>query len=178
MAYDQRPEPGEFESFYQPYISLVPPGDIVALLATQLDDTTAMIRELTDRQALHAYAPGKWSIKQVIGHVADAERVFAYRALRFARGDATPLAGFEENSFAAAGDFDARPLASLIAEFAAVRHASVALFAGLPEDAWTRAGTANDQHVTVRALAWITAGHELHHRGILSSRYMPVLPAP
>lgn len=172
MSYDSRPAAGEFAPFYQPYVDLVPPGDIIAILATQLDDTSALLRELSDQQAMYAYAPGKWSIKQVIGHLADAERVFAYRAMRFARGDETPLAGFDEVPYAAAGEFDQRPLPSLLAELSAARRSTLALLAGLPSQTWTRGGLANDKPVTVRALAWITAGHELHHRRILADRYL------
>jgi uncharacterized damage-inducible protein DinB len=175
MSYDQRPAAGEFAALYGGYIGKVPDGDIVAILATQIDDTLALLRELSDEQARTAYGPGKWSIKEVVGHVADAERVFAYRVLRIARGDATPLPGFDENAYVPAGSFDDRPLASLLAELAAVRRATVALLAGLPADAWRRAGTASGTAVTVRAAAWMTAGHELHHRDILASRYLPLI---
>jgi uncharacterized damage-inducible protein DinB len=172
MSYDQRPREQEYAPYYSSYIDLVPEGDIVAILATQLHDTFALVRELSDEQAQYAYAPGKWSIKQVIGHVADAERIFACRALRFARGDMTPLASFDENAYAAAGDFGNRRLASLLAELAAVRGATVALLAGLPAEAWVHSGVASGYPASVRALAWTTAGHELHHREILASRYL------
>jgi uncharacterized damage-inducible protein DinB len=172
MSYDSRPPHTEYAEWYARYVALVPDGDIVAILATQLHDTYALLRELTDEQARLAYAAGKWSIKEVIGHIADAERVFATRALCFARGDATPLPGFDENAYVPAGSFDDRPLASLLAELSAVRGATVSLFAGLPSQAWERSGTASDNRVSVRALAWITAGHELHHREILSERYL------
>lgn len=172
MSYDQRPGDDEYDAYYAKYVALVPEGDIVAILATQLEDTLAVVRNLTDEQARGAYAPGKWSIKEVIGHLADSERIFASRALRFGRGDATPLPGFDENSYVPAGRFNDRPLPSLVAELAAARGATVALFAGLPAEAWTRSGRANGVPVSVRGLAWIAAGHELHHRGILSSRYL------
>lgn len=172
MSYELRPNADEYDPSYAQYIARVPDGDIIAILATQIDDTLALLRELSDEQALFAYGPGKWSIKEVIGHVADAERVFAYRALRFARGDATPLPGFDENTYTPAGRFDERPLASLCAELVTVRRATVALLAGLPREGWTYAGKANDAGISVRALAWITAGHELHHREILAQRYL------
>jgi uncharacterized damage-inducible protein DinB len=177
MAYDQRPEAGEYNPYYERYISRVPAGDIVAILATQVDDTMALLRELSDERALFAYAPGKWSIKEVVGHVIDAERVFAYRAMRFARGDQLPLQTFDENAYVPAGAFDSRPLVSLAAELNAVRRATVALLAHLPHDAWLRGGPASGMHVSVRALAWIIAGHELHHRGILSERYLSAVSA-
>jgi uncharacterized damage-inducible protein DinB len=172
MPYDSRPDPGEYNAYYDRYIALVPPGDIIALLSVQIDDTTALLRDLSEEQALHAYAPGKWTIKEVIGHIMDAERVFMHRALRFDRGDDTPLTGFDENAYAPAGGFNARPLASLISEFTAVRRATVAILAGVPAGAWQRSGSASGHPVSVRALAWIAAGHELHHRQVLTQRYL------
>jgi uncharacterized damage-inducible protein DinB len=177
MPYDSRPDPGEYNAYYDRYIALVPAGDIIALLSVQLDDTVALLRDLSEEQALHAYAPGKWTIKEVAGHVMDAERVFMHRALRFARGDATPLPSFDENAYAVAGGFNERPLASLVSEFTAVRRATVALLAGLTTESWELRGTASGFPVTVRALAWITAGHELHHRQILAQRYLAAAPA-
>lgn len=177
MAYMQRPAPNELDAYYHRYLERVPPGDIVAILATQLDDTLALLRDVDEARAITAYAPGKWSVKEVLGHMADVERVMSYRALRFARADDTPLAGFDENAWAPEGSFNARPLPSLLAELGAVRRATVALLAGLPLEAWTRSGTANRRPVTVRALAWIIAGHELHHRDVLATRYLQV-PLP
>lgn len=176
MPYDSRPDPGEYNTYYDRYVALVPAGDIIALLSVQIDDTTALLRDLTEEQALHAYAPGKWSIKEVLGHIMDAERVFMQRALRFARGDKTPLPSFDENAYAIAGAFDERALASLISEFTAVRRATIAFLAGLSREAWERGGTASDHPVSVRGLAWITAGHELHHRQILVQRYISASP--
>jgi hypothetical protein len=172
MPYEYRPSSDEYPPYYAPYVDGVPEGDIVAILATQLHDTFALLRELNDAQAMHAYADGKWTIKEVVAHLADAERIFAIRVLRFARGDATTLPLFDENNYVPAGMFNARPLPSLLAELAAVRGATVALIAGLPESAWERRGMVSDQTISVRALAWIIAGHELHHRDILSSRYL------
>lgn len=172
-ARQQRPDDAEFAAYYAGYVRLVPDGDIVAMLATQLEDTLTLLNPLTEKQAGFRYGPDKWSIREVLGHVADAERVFAYRAMRIARGDATPLPGFDENAYVPAGRFEERPLASLTAELAAVRRATVALLAGLPDESWGRAGTASDTRVTVRGLAWITAGHELHHRRLLAERYLP-----
>jgi hypothetical protein len=163
MAYTERPDAGEYGAFYAGYVARVPEGDIVATLATQAEATLALLRGLADSAAGHRYAPGKWSIREVLGHMADTERVFAYRLMRFARGDATALPGFDENAWMAPAEFDARTLPSLLA--------------GLPADAWTRGGTASGHHVSVRALAWMTAGHELHHRQILEARYLATLPA-
>lgn len=173
----ERPRPGEYAPYYARYIERVPPGDIVIVLRDQLEDTRELLRRVPGSRGDHAYAPGKWTIKEVVGHVADAERVFAYRALRIARGDATPLPGFDENAYVPAGHFGDRPLGQLVEEFAAVRTATLALLNGLPAEAWARTGTASDTTVSVRALAAIIAGHELHHRAILEERYL-LIPMP
>ncbi|HUH12747.1 MAG TPA: DinB family protein [Longimicrobiales bacterium] len=169
----ERPGPDEFDPFYSGYIERVPDADIRATLRAQGAATAALLRsERARERAEHAYAPGKWLLKEVVGHLADTERILAYRALRIARGDATPLAGFDENRYVAGGGFSGRTLDDLTAGLEAVRAATLALLDGLPEDAWTRAGTANEARVTVRALAWIIAGHELHHRAIVEERYL------
>jgi hypothetical protein len=172
MPFSLKPASQEYSPYYAGYVALVPPGDIIATLRDQATATLALLAGLSDHQASHAYAPGKWSVKSVIGHLADAERVFTYRALRFARRDETPLPGYDEKDYAGAAGCDERSLAGLLAEFAAVRQATIALLEGLPADAWSRAGQANGALVTVRALAWIAAGHELHHRRILQERYL------
>jgi hypothetical protein len=176
--YDVRPAPGEFAGFYQKYIDRVPAGGVAGTLERQVETTLALLRSLSEEEGGQAYAPGKWTIREVVGHVTDAERVFAYRALRIARADPAGLAGFDENAWVPAGAFGRRSLAGLVAEFAAVRTATVLLLRGLPYAAWERCGAANGQEVSVRALAWITAGHELHHRAILEERYLPVLGEP
>jgi hypothetical protein len=170
----ERPQPGEYAPYYARYIERVPPGDILTILRDQLEDTRELLRRVPGSRADHAYAPGKWTIKEVVGHIADAERVFAYRALRIARGDTTPLPGFDENAYVPAGRFGDRPLGQLAEELAAVRTATVALLNGLPAGAWERTGTASDTTVSVRALAAIIAGHELHHRAILEERYLVI----
>ncbi|HEY8509832.1 MAG TPA: DinB family protein [Steroidobacteraceae bacterium] len=172
----QRPASGEYNPYYERYIARVPEeGDFVETLARNADETLELLRAIPENQGSHAYAEGKWSIKEVVGHVCDAERVFAYRMLRIARGDATPLASFDEKQYAPAGQFNQRTLASLIEEFAAIRSATIALVAGLPSEAWLLTGVAADSPVSVRALAYIIAGHELHHRSILVERYLPLI---
>ena len=166
-----RPAPDEFFEYYGKYIGLVPGDDALPALRDQIGETARLLKPLDEKQALHRYAPGKWSVKEVVGHLSDSERVFAYRALRMCRGDATPLAGFDENTYVPAGRFDARPLADILREFELVRAASDALFRGMDDEALLRRGTANDKEVSVRALAWILAGHELHHRRLLVERY-------
>ena len=171
--YLQRPGEGEFNPYYEKYIALVPEGDFVEQLARQADETLSVLRAIPENMASHAYAEGKWTIKELVGHVCDAERIFAYRLLRIGRGDQTPLASFDENAYAPAGQFEQRTLASLAEEFAAVRAATIALVAGLPADAWLRLGAASGSPVSPRALGYIIAGHELHHRDVLLTRYLP-----
>jgi uncharacterized damage-inducible protein DinB len=172
MSDPQRPEPSEYAAYYHRYIELVPEGDIRMILRVQLADTLALLRPLSEEQAAYRYAEDKWSIKQVIGHLFDAERIFLYRALRIARGDQTPLPGYNENVYADNAGFDQRPLANLLAELEATRAATAAFFQNLSGDAWTRTGTANSYPVSVRALAYTIAGHELHHREIVLTRYL------
>jgi len=166
-----RPDASEYAPYYGTYVGTVPEGDLLQILEDQHRDTQALLGGLSEAQALHRYAPGKWSVKEVVGHLTDAERVFSYRALRFARGDAKPLQGFDENAWVPPGKFDARPLADLAAEFAVVRRATVALFRSLDAAALERRGVASDNLVSVRALAYIIAGHERHHVDILHERY-------
>jgi uncharacterized damage-inducible protein DinB len=166
-----RPESSEYAPFYHKYVASVPEGDVVALLrqsGRELLDTIATVPE--DRGGFR-YAEGKWSIREVIGHICDAERIFTYRALRMARGDTTPLASFDENEYVKTAGSDARTLSNLAREFGAVREASVQLFESLPDDAWERSGVASGKDISVRALAYITAGHAMHHLGILRERY-------
>lgn len=167
-----RPEASEYAPFYGTYVGHVPGGDIVERLSTQHEATMTLLRSISDDAAGSRYAPGKWSVREVVGHMVDAERIFTYRALRFARADETPLAAFDENSYVANASFDDRPLASLADEFEAVRRATVLLFAGMNATEWMRRGVASKNEISVRALAWVTAGHELHHVGILRTRYL------
>ena len=163
---------GEFLPYYAAYVTLVPAGDVLATLESQLADTVALLDEVGEDRAGHRYAPGKWSVRELVGHVIDTERVFGYRALCAARGDAAALPGFDENAWVAGADFDLRTLNSLMGELTAVRRATLALFRNLDDEALTRRVVANGSPVTARALAWITAGHELHHRQVLRERYL------
>ena len=146
-------------------------GDAVAHLTAQGERTAALLSGLSSEQAGYRYEPGKWSVREVVGHMADTERIMAYRALRIARGDETALPGFDQDVFMAASGFDARTLEDLAGELAAVRRATVALVASLDDAALARRGTASGNPVTVRALVAIIAGHELHHLAILHERY-------
>ncbi|HXV90721.1 MAG TPA: DinB family protein [Gemmatimonadales bacterium] len=166
-----RPAPSEYAPHYGGYVDRVPEGDVLDRLARQIDETRTLLRDLPPSRAVHRYATGKWSVAEVVGHIADAERIFAYRALRIARGDATPLAAFDENAYTPAGSFDRRTLTDLLDELTAVRQATLALFRGMPGEAFERTGVASGRSVSVRALAFIIAGHELHHVAILRERY-------
>ena len=167
-----RPESNEYAPYYEKYVALVPEGEVVETLERQGQETLALLHSLSEERGAHAYAPGKWSVKQVVGHVIDAERVFAYRALCFARGDRTPLPGFDQEVFDRGADFSARTLQSLANEFEVVRRSTLYLFRHLRPEAWGRGGNASDNEVTVRALSYIIAGHEAHHVRILRERYL------
>ncbi len=167
-----RPEADEYIPYYHKYITLVPDGNVVDALRSQIADTVSLLRTIPEDRAAHRYASGKWSIKEVVGHMADVERVMSYRALRIARGDTTPLAGFDENAYVPAANFDARSLASLTHELEQVRASTVAFLETLDAAAAGRRGTANNAEISARALAWIIAGHERHHVGLLRERYL------
>ena len=166
----QPPTAAEYAPYYQKYMSLVPDDDIVAALEAQLGELLTLLRPVAEAQAVVLHPPYTWTVKEVVGHLNDTERVFGYRALRFARGDRTPLPGFEENDYAREGQFNRIPLASLLSEFEGLRRSHVWLFRSLPEAAWTRGGEANANPVTVRALAYIMVGHVRHHTAILRKR--------
>jgi uncharacterized damage-inducible protein DinB len=168
----RKPDETEYLPYYGKYISLVPEGHILALLSSQLDETLALLASIPESQAGFRYAPDKWSIRELVGHVIDSERIFAYRALRFARNDLTPLSGYEQDDYITNASFDHYPLSELAEEFASVRRSTLFMLKHLDEEAWTRRGVASENEVSVRALAYIIAGHELHHRGILRDRYL------
>jgi hypothetical protein len=165
------PGADEYAQPYRDYVHRVPTGNVLELLERQGAATAKLVADLPPDRAGYRYAPGKWSVTEIIGHLSDAERIFAYRALRIARGDETPLPGFDENAYTPAGQFDRRPLPEVAQELAAVRTATLALFRGLPDEAWTRRGTASNHPVSVRAIARIIAGHEMHHVEVLRARY-------
>lgn len=171
-----RPEPNEYAPYYAGYIALVPGDDAVAALEAQRLHMMQMLSARSEREGNFRYGADKWSVKEVLGHMADAERVFTYRAMRIGRGDQTPLPGFEQDDYVKNGGFGDRKLADLAEEFAAIRGASIALFRSLNDAAWMRRGTASGKEVSVRALAFMTAGHELHHQRILEERYFAAIP--
>jgi hypothetical protein len=166
------PDPTEYAPYYGRYIALVGGDDVVAALEDQPRETLALLSTLSEEQGDYRYAPAKWSVKEVLGHVIDTERVLSYRALRFARNDRTPLASFEQDDYVRAGNFADCRLADLIEEFVCVRRASLWFFRQLSAEAWMRRGIASGNEVSVRAVAYIVAGHELHHRRVLQEKYL------
>jgi uncharacterized damage-inducible protein DinB len=171
-----RPQSDEYAPYYEKYVSLIASDDILSVLDSQRVQMAQLLGARSDREGNFRYAPDKWSVKEIIGHVCDAERIFAYRMLRIGRGDVTPIPGFEQDDYIAPGKFNARTLADLAGEFAAVRAATLALAQSLPEEAWKRIGTASNNPVSARALAYIIAGHEMHHRRILDEKYFAAIP--
>jgi uncharacterized damage-inducible protein DinB len=168
-----KPQPGEYPPYAGMYLDLLPDdGRLLQHLRDNLRTAVALVACLPEERLLHRYADGKWTIKEVLVHLIDDERVYAYRALCFARGETTPLPGFEQDDYTAASGANARELRSILMEYAAVRHATLALFDGLDEAALTRTGVANGNRASVRALGWHIAGHELHHLNLLRERYL------
>jgi uncharacterized damage-inducible protein DinB len=167
------PRPGTDESapFYHGYIDKVPGEQIGEYLASQLGEVGRLLAPIDDAAARFRYAPEKWSVKEVLGHLCDSERIFAYRVLRIGRADTTPLPGFDENAYVPPAGFDTRPLAELLREFQAVRASTIALVEGLPPEAWQRRGQASGKSISTRALAYIMVGHVTHHLAVLRDRY-------
>ncbi|GER67357.1 hypothetical protein BpJC7_13760 [Weizmannia acidilactici] len=167
-----RPDPTEYAAYYAAYVSLVPDGAITEILETQIHNTVSLLKKISEEQASYRYAPGKWSMKQVVGHMADTERIMAYRLLSIARGETVSLPGFDQDLYVANAAFDEQPFADLIDHFAAVRQATLHLLKGLDGNAWMRKGTANEAEMTVRGIAYVIAGHELHHIKVLKEKYL------
>jgi hypothetical protein len=171
IALITRPEPDEAAPYYHGYIAKVSEPNLGEQLREQLHEVEALFENVTDHDALARYAEGKWSIKEILGHLIDTERIFTYRLLRISRGDPTPLPGFDENAYVPAGKFDERPLPMLLTEFRAVRLSTIALLEGVPVEAWALWGESNQNPITARALAYIIVGHVMHHLGVLRDRY-------
>ncbi|WP_203289790.1 DinB family protein [Metabacillus sp. cB07] len=173
-----RPEQNEFPVYYKDYIGLVPEGDIEYNLKHQISETLKQLNDLSEEEGTFKYAPGKWSIKEIIGHITDTERIMAYRMLSIARGEAAELPGFDENEYVAKADFNKVSMDDLLQNLFVVREATLLLFKTLGDPDWKRTGIACGQTVSVRAIAYIIAGHELHHRRILADRYLIVQSVP
>ena len=166
------PEPTEAAPYYFKYIDRVQSDDVVGVLEAQLDETLAFLTGIPEEKSLHRYAPEKWSIRQVLNHVTDTERVFLFRAFWFARGFDSPLPSFDEKVSAGAARADELSWARHVEEFRGARLATLTFFRNLPAAAWMRSGIASDNRFTVRAMAYIIAGHATHHMAILHERYL------
>lgn len=167
-----RPQADEHNPYYAKYIDKVPAGDLISMLREQVMDTVSLLRDLPPAKADYAYAPGKWTVKEVVGHIIDVERVMAYRALRFARNDQTNLPGFDENAWVPAANFGARTLADLLEELQVVRASTIHFARHLDADMLARRGSANGSPASVRALLYIIAGHERHHADLFREKYL------
>ncbi len=172
MIASQRPTTDEHDSAFAGYVARIAEDEeILAVLSSQMDQVLQLLDGTPSGRGDYRYAPGKWSIKEVVGHLSDTERVFAYRALRIGRGDTTPLTSFDDQSYVPELRAEARTLADMAQEWGAVRSATLALFRGLPTAAWQRQGLASGHPTSVRALAYIIAGHVRHHLEVLAARY-------
>lgn len=170
-----RPVPSEYGEAYATYLAGAPEGDLLALLRAQAEEIIALYAGLSEAQGAYRYAAGKWSLKDLLQHITDAERIFAYRALRVGRGDATPLPGFDEDSYAATAHADDLGVADLMADFRATREASLTLFRTLPAAAWDHQGTTSGKVITARCIPYILYGHAAHHLAVIRERYLPGL---
>ncbi|MDF9450547.1 DinB family protein [Bacillus toyonensis] len=167
----KRPGTNEYNPYYSTYIKLVPDGDIIHILEQQMKETNLLLKDISDSEGHFRYAPNKWSIKEVIGHIADTERIMAYRLLSIARGETAELPGYNDEMYVLRAAFDKQSMQDLLTNLTVVRQSTVHLLKSLDKDAWLQRGIANNSEVTVRALANIIAGHELHHRQIIKVRY-------
>lgn len=174
MRFIDRPEPGEYAPYTVEYFDLVPPGNVLDLMATQMEVTPARLRSLPDEASSVPHRAGEWTVKEIVQHVSDDERIYAYRALRFARGDDTELPGFEQDEYTSHASANRRSLDDLLDEYVSVRLATISLFDGLPDHALRRVGTANGSVMSVRAAALHILGHELHHLASIDEHYGPL----
>ena len=165
------PERSEYDPFYLAYVERVPEGDLLSILSESIDKTVALLRKCPAERERYRYAAGKWSVRELVGHVIDAERVYSYRALHFARADRSPLPGMDAPAWLRNSNASDRSLSSLAEELAAVRSATRCLFASFGTADWSGTGVASGRRFSVRSLAYIIAGHEIHHRGVLEDRY-------
>ncbi len=172
MSVTTAPDRTEAAEYYFTYIDKVGPGDICRILEEQLAETLPQLEAISEERSLHRYAPDKWSLREVLSHLNDGERLFVFRALWFARGFDTPLPSFDQNVAVSVAGADSRSWRSHVEEFRVIRASTLAFFRNLPSEAWTRRGVASGYPFTVRALAYITAGHVTHHMGILKERYL------
>ncbi len=167
-----RPEIGEYNPYYSSYVNLVQDGEIIEILHEQIKETSRLLKDITDQQAHFRYAPNKWSLKEVIGHIADTERIMSYRLLCISRGETVSLPGYDDMEYVRNASFNNQSIHELLENLTAVRQSTLNLVKSMDQDAWIRRGSANGSEVTVRAIVSIIAGHELHHRQIIKERYL------
>jgi uncharacterized damage-inducible protein DinB len=167
-----RPTQKEYASYYKGYVDIVPKGNIIKIMEKQNEQFCEFLAQVTDKKADYRYAEGKWSVKEVIGHIVDTELVFLYRALRFSRKDTQELPGFEQNDYVANSNYSQQTLGDLVEQFYLLRKTSVAFYKSLAKNTWTNKGKANGQSVTVKALSYIMVGHVIHHMQIINKRYL------
>lgn len=167
-----RPSPDEYDPFYETYVAAVPNVDIMVFLNQQLETAVELLESVPEERLDYRYATGKWTTREVVGHVVDCERLFSYRAFRFARGDSTPLAGLDQDAIMAGADFSSRSMGSLINEFRHLRASNISLFMSLSPECFDRRGIASGCEFTVRALMYILAGHAEHHMQVIGERYL------
>ncbi|MBK7259156.1 MAG: DinB family protein [Ignavibacteriae bacterium] len=172
-----RPQPTEYAPFYETYIALVPGTDVWPALRGQAAEVERLFGGIGADDETFRYAPNKWTFRDVAGHLIDGERIFGARAFCFSRGEQAPLPSFDENVYVVAGKYGGVPLRELVAEFASVRAANIAFLSRLEEERWMRVGTASSRPISVRAIAYILAGHVQHHLGIVEERYLPAMRA-
>jgi uncharacterized membrane protein YgaE (UPF0421/DUF939 family) len=168
----QRPNKDEYAAYYHTYVEKVPDGDIIKILKKQNDQIKKLLKNISKKRSLFRYAPDKWSVREVLGHMIDTERIFAYRALRFARNDVNDLPGFDENEYARQSNYNDIKLKELIEEFIAIRKSNIIMLKNFSDEVELRKGTANGNSFTVRAMAYIMAGHVNHHLNIIKERYL------
>ncbi|OIK16261.1 damage-inducible protein DinB [Bacillus sp. MUM 116] len=168
----QRPNESEYPAYYQPYIQLVPEGNLLQVLKDELQKTITLFEGISEEDSYFRYDEKKWSIKEVLCHMADTERIMSYRLLRVGRGDETPLAGFNENDYVNGSQIERLPLKNILEDFLATRNATISLIQNMPETAWENKGFANDTPITTRAIAYIIAGHAIHHKKLITERYL------
>ncbi|SFL42904.1 DinB superfamily protein [Paenibacillus sp. 1_12] len=167
-----RPSIDEYDAYFERYVRWVPEGDIRNILAQSLKHTTDVLSILTEDQANYQYAPGKWKLKEVLGHITDNERIMSYRLLRIARGDQTPLAAYDQDTLMSGATFDTCPLSDLLEDYTMVRRSTLNLLRGLSDEAWSRRGIVSGSESSARAWAYILAGHELHHMSVIKDKYL------
>ncbi|MFZ7942993.1 MULTISPECIES: DinB family protein [Bacillaceae] len=170
-----RPLESEYPEYYVSYVKLVSEGDLLEILKENLAEMTNLFDRISEENGKFRYASGKWSVKEVLGHMTDTERIMSYRLLRVGRGDQTPLAGFNENDYINGSQFDQISNKTILEDFTAVRHATITLIQTMAAEAWNRTGIANGTEITTRAIAYIIAGHAIHHTNIIRERYLPGL---